>query len=279
LFVCNIARGEQKWTLYFSACFDARNRIFFLNHHKSTIFKIAATMQFFSRNKAVILLLLVFSAPLTLFTSVDALVQDCDAQGQDIGFFFSFAGGETGPCDEVVAGACPSTCNEAIDSFHATCSMEGATYQGDPYKASTALVSFSLLKGDDACKGIILDKALEFADTCQEWATLNLGAVLFECSGDADVECPQFCTAMLDGFYGTCSSKSTYVSTDSDSGVSETLSVNGAAVGLGLFLSNKCGTYQDTKAFTGTDKTSAGATIPLFATAVFVTFASVAISL
>jgi hypothetical protein len=197
---------------------------------------------------------------------------DCDSQALSI----------LGSCTEI-DGVCPSTCKDALDSFHTTCSMEGATFLDSPYEASTALVGLSILN-DDACKGFILDKALDTADTCQEWATLNAGFAIFEC-GDDGVECPQFCMDMLDGFYGTCSSTDTYISLDVETGSSEETGVSLVGAGLGFFFSDTCGAYQDTKDFTGgtsagaSSGTSAGASISLFATAAFVAIASVAISL
>ena len=129
---------------------------------------------------------------------------------------------------------------------------------------------------DDACKGVLLDKALETADTCLDWAIV-LSAALFKCSGDA-LECPQFCMDMLDGFYGTCNSESIYFSRN------ETVTFNVLEAQVleaqsGFVFSDTCSAYQITKAFINTDTSSAGASISLFATAVFVAVASVAISL
>jgi len=235
-------------------------------------------MQYFY-NKAVILLLV--SSALTLFSSVDA---DCDSE------FASFASFSP-PCDEVVEGVCPYTCNVAIDSLHTTCSMDGATFNGRPTESittsvfSTILVTQILLAAKipatGACKEVILDKTLKFADTCQEITDLTLLASYSECKND-NVQCSKFCMDMLDGFYATCSSDDTYVSTNvTDTGyiLSATQDVSTAALALTFFLSDTCGVYQDTKEFAAGDD-SAGASVRVgVGVAVFVAIVSVAISL
>jgi len=209
--------------------------------HNSTIFKTAATMYYYYMKKAVTLLLV--SSAMTLFTAVDA--QDCDELYQDM---FTYDGTETDPCEEVVAGVCPSTCKDAVDSFHTTCSMEGATDLGLPYDTLSALNVFTgMAISFDACKDVFLDKALEVSDTCNDWIYLLLSAAPVHCTGDEfspdnALECPQFCVDAIDGYYGTCSPESTFASTDDDF--------------ISLYLSDTCSAYEDTKDFTGTDTTS-----------------------
>jgi len=196
------------------------------------------------------------------FAGGDPVDDDCDSEFASLAFL----------CDEV-DGVCPSTCNDAVDSLHTTCSMDGATFNGRPTESSTILLAAKIL-ATGACEEVILDKALNFADTCQEITTLNLAASTLECGDDSE-QCSKFCMDMLDAFYATCTSGDTYVTTGDI-----TQDVSTVALTLKNLMNETCGVYQDTKEFAAGDYSAGGASVMVgVGVAVFVAIVSVAISL
>jgi len=156
---------------------------------------------------------------------------------------------------EAINDACPTDCQDTVDSFHTTCSMDGATYFNSTYQDVATLLGLGLLKENDACRDVILDKAVAITETCQDWATLNLGSVIFYC-GTSGVECPQFCKDMMDGLYGTCGSTDTYQTVDDDTGEITSNSIMLVEQGLRILLSDTCQGYQKTLRFHSEDSTA-----------------------
>jgi len=195
-------------------------------------------MQYFY-NKAAILLLV--SSALTLFSSVDA---DCDSE-------FASLADNPALCDEV-DGACPSSCNVAVDSLHTTCSMDGATFNGQTIESSyVLLIAIHEDLAIGACEEMILEKLLTFANTCQEITTLNVLGSVLQCRDDSE-QCSKFCMDMLDGFYATCRSDDTFEDRNSVTGVDTNIAdVLTAEMFLKFnFMSKTCRVYQDTLDFT-----------------------------